>query len=179
VTWFFTRPSPLADALAARGETIVSTPEHHVDRLASKWGIEIGDMDSSMYGLLLDDWIRQMSPEFVVMVDPLVGGDQYKGFGYPRDLVKKARKQSRRQILIGLSTLDPDTYQRYQGKRHKHCLCRMQDFAVWLTNDGEVARLSAQSRRSALWSEVDGVVRLVEHLRARTSYKGTEGPFRS
>ena len=178
-TWFFTRPSPLAAELASRGETILSTPEQHVDHLATKWGIEIGDMDSSMYGLSLDGWIRQMLPDFVVMVDPLVGGDRLTGFGYPRDLVKKAKGLSRRVIFVALSTMDPGIYRRYQGKMHKHCLCRIQDFGVWLTNDEEVAHSSAQSRRTALWSDVGGVLRLVEHLQARTMYKGTEGPFRS
>jgi len=175
--WFFTRPSPLEAGLVEAGEEIISGPEHHVDALASRWDISIGEMDSSLYGMLLDDWVRALLPDVVVFIDPLIGGDRLSGFGYPRDLIKHFRALGR-ITLVGLTTLDPETHQRYQGKRHKHCLCRLQDFGVWLTNDGGVADLASKARRAALWSDVGGVMAAVAHARGSVAYKGGQGPFR-
>lgn len=131
-----TRDHPLSAALVAAGMVEVGGPQHRVEHF--------GAMDTKDYPL--SKVITETRPDVVVLVDPW-----RNNVGYSKGAVVKWAQSRDGYGIVGVAVDDPAYWEIARARAHPACVCTIQNFHVYVTNDPGVAAEAAKTRRTALW----------------------------
>lgn len=190
--WLLTNAVPEFEAaLAAIGETVVSTAAHHqtagrdgewlreaIEATAETrpagvhpvtWALKTGGIDDddanpTLYPLRRH--LNDLRPDALVLT-PLL---QHKGGAAARAHVNRWRNAvGRGGVVVGLALHDPETLQS-ASRGWRRCSVQLVDIGVYVTHDEASAARSAPERRTALWRpglSAAPVVAAVQHAMTR------------
>lgn len=193
--WLLTNHHPLADALRAAGEDVVSTPVHH-QLAAYDWLEEaVAEMDETAFwtgaGALSDPftralaqipfdewecdpgfydigrWLKMLDPD-VLVITPMLQA----GLGVSKGPVLKWANQRGRSI-VGVGH-DPGTVEAANANRWRGCSINLHNLHVYVTDEMEAGQQSARSRRTVVWrpgEPLDALLATLRHARASRPYQ--------
>ena len=168
--FFLTRDTPLAAALVAAGHTISSTPAMWADAYLNWTETDNQPQDYPLRRLTKG---LESSWDVLIVVDPLFGA-----WGHPRGAVERWRRQ-RTKTVVALVRNDPNTLHRYVKHQFRGCVCRLEDFGVYLSNHQGSVTEASYAHRSALWAPglpIGPVLAMIEHARSGKNYTPPRRP---
>lgn len=200
--WFLTNAHPLADALVAAGESVVSTPADHQTALVDWLGEAVDALpeppvpwwtprdhrtDPVTAALLAtrelehpNDYpvrrLLQREDPDVVVVTPLL----QPRFGVSKGGVMRWANMGKR-VIVGVAH-DPGTLAAARANSWRGCTITPANCHVYVTNHVESAQASARERRTVFWQpgmDASTIVDVVRSARSGRSYMaGSRGkPF--
>lgn len=155
-----TKDHPISAALVAAGMLEVGGPGRRAEDF-----VDPAAPDTKAYPL--SRLIAEVRPDVLVLIDPW-----RDGFGYGKGTVVKWAQSKAGHLAVGVGD-DPAYWELARARRHPACVCSLQNFAVYVTNDPATAEASARERRTALWrpgESADHVVRAIRDAAGRQRY---------